>query len=80
MQIDHDPEEQKPDRGPGPWRIVFPIIAVGWAGSLYFGMVQWHSVALGIGTGCVLTAWAIEVTGNKIPASWRRKPTGDRRS
>ncbi|OCP36732.1 hypothetical protein BC360_05080 [Ensifer sp. LC163] len=79
MQIDHDPDEPKIDRGPGPWRWVFPILAVGWAGYLHAFTFDWTSIALGAGTGAVIMAWAIEITGNKVPESWRTKPPGSGR-
>lgn len=74
QQIDHDPEEPKIDRGPGPWRSALVVIALLWAGYLYSFVPDWTAIALGVGTGGVLVAWAIEITGNKVPASWRTKP------
>lgn len=76
MQIDHDPDEQKIDRGPGPWRLAFPLLILLWVGYLYTAPFDWHSIAIGLATGVIVTAWAIETTGNKVPASWRSKPPG----
>lgn len=70
--IEHDPNEPKIDRSRGPWLSTLAILGVGWAGSLYFGLINWHSAALGLATGGVLAGWAIEVSGNKMPESWRR--------
>ncbi len=78
MQIDHDPEEPKVDRGPGPWRLVLPIIGLGWIWYLYFMPLDWPSIALGLMTGGGIVAWAIDVTGNKVPDSWRKSPRPDR--
>jgi hypothetical protein len=72
--IDHDPEEPKVDRGPGPWRWVFPILLIGVAINAYTGALDWTSFAGGVAFGGVLAAWAIEVTGNKVPDSWKSKP------
>jgi hypothetical protein len=35
---------------------------------------DWRSVALGFGTGGILVAWAMDITGNKVPNWWRSKP------
>lgn len=72
MQIDHDPHEIKPQAGG--WLLPWAVVAVGWAGCLYFNMIDWTSVALGAGTGGLLATWAIELTGNRIPDSWRKPP------
>ncbi|WJR67231.1 hypothetical protein QTA58_00205 [Neorhizobium sp. CSC1952] len=71
--IDHDPEEPKIDRGPGPWRWVFPVIGVILALNIFTREIDWVSLALGLGLGCTLAGWAIDLTGNKVPANWRRK-------
>ncbi|UXT43226.1 hypothetical protein FY137_18320 [Agrobacterium tumefaciens] len=80
MQIDHDPHEPKIERGPGPWRWLFPAIGLLWAWYFYFIPFDWVSIAIGGGTGIVLALWAIEVTDNKVPDWWRSKPPGDGRS
>lgn len=71
--IDHNPNEPPVDRGPGPWRVVVPVVVVLWIGYLWYMPFDWASIALGLGTGIVLTAWVIEITGNKAPDSWRNK-------
>ena len=79
MQIDHDSDEPKIDRTPGPWRWVFPIIGIVFLLNIVTRDIDWLSVGLGLGLGCTLAAWAIEITGNKVPDSWRRKsPNRDR--
>lgn len=78
--IDHDPHEPKIDRTPGPWRWVLPIIAAVFLLNLATRHIDWVSVSLGAGIGVVLTAWAIEITGNKVPDSWRRKSPRSGRS
>ncbi len=54
-------------------KLAWVMLAFGWATNLYFHDLDWLSVALGAFTGLVVTAWAIEITGNKIPESWRPK-------
>lgn len=79
MQIDHDRNEPKIDRTLGPWRWVFPVLLVMVAINAVTGTISWPSFLGGLGVGGVLAAWAIEVTGNKVPDSWRRKsPDRDR--
>lgn len=71
-QIDHDPDEFT-DKRAG-WPSTWVVLALVWAGNAYFLPIDWRSVALGVMTGCVLVAWAMDLTGGKIPASWRSKP------
>jgi len=79
MQIDHDRNEPKIDRTPGPWRWVFPVLLVMVVINAITGTISWPSFLGGLAVGGVLAAWAIEVTGNKVPDSWRRKsPNRDR--
>lgn len=79
MQIDHDRNEPKIDRTPGPWRWVFPVIGAVFLLNILTREIDWISVGLGLGLGCTLAGWAIEVTGNKVPDSWRPKsPNWDR--
>lgn len=73
MDIEHNPDEPKIDRTPFPWWIGWVFIAILWGGSLSFGMVEWHSIALGGLTGIMLATWAIDITGNKAPENWRKK-------
>lgn len=49
------------------------IVALLWAWAWYFRTFDWEMIALGGFTGMVLATWAIEITGNKIPDSWRPK-------
>lgn len=70
-QIDHIPDEKRPTNRI--WWLIWPIIALGWLGTGYSFGFDWHQIALGAGTGLVLATWAIEITGNEVPASWRRK-------
>lgn len=74
--IEHDKSEPKIDRGPGPWRWVFPVLLVGVAINAFTRGVDWISFAGGLALGCTLAGWAIEVTNNKVPESWksRRSP------
>jgi hypothetical protein len=79
MIIDHDPNEtpEKPHwfwDPPGLWWSGWAIIALLWVGEWYSNELNWRSIALGIITGGGLATWAAEITGNKIPESWRGKP------
>ncbi len=70
-QIDHDPNEPKIDRTKGPWLMMWIIIAVAWAGYIYSFAFNWPSIALGLMTGAGVAMWACDVTGNKVPDSWK---------
>ncbi|MBE0559895.1 MAG: hypothetical protein IH622_03550 [Ochrobactrum anthropi] len=72
-QIDHDQHEPKIDRSTFPWWLAWIVVAVGWVGFWHYGLIEWYSAALGLGTGTLLAGWAIEKTGNRIPDSWRGK-------
>lgn len=78
MNIDHDPDEvpHKPSWfwDAGIYWIVWGMVALLWAHQFYFNTIDWYQIALGFGTGGVLATWAINITGNKIPDSWRGKP------
>lgn len=76
--IDHDQNEPQVDRGPGPWRWVIPVVLATVGLNAFVNGIDWLSFACGAGAGIVFTAWMIEVSGNKAPAS-RRKSTGSRR-
>jgi hypothetical protein len=72
MQIEHDPKEPPRDRsGMGIYWANFLILCVLWAWKLLDGL-DWQSVALGLWTGLFVAIWAIEMTGNKVPAWMRR--------
>lgn len=79
-QIDHDKNEPPVDRTPGPWRWVVPVVLMTVGLNAYSNGLDWLSFACGLGTGAVFTAWMIEITGNKTPASWRRDTSRSRRS
>ncbi|ESZ50971.1 hypothetical protein X730_12035 [Mesorhizobium sp. L103C565B0] len=72
MDIDHNPKERRTANTI--WWVLWPIIGLLWASNLYFGLIDKMSVLLGLGTGAVLATWAIEITGNRAPESWTRKP------
>lgn len=74
--IEHIPGEKRPTNAI--WWVLWPGIALLWAGCLYFGLLDRVSVLLGLGTGAILATWAIEVTGNRVPESWRGKPARPR--
>lgn len=70
--IEHD-ETEFSDKRAG-WPSGFLLLAVIWAGNLYYFPFDWRSAALGGLTGLLVAAWAIDVTGGKVPKSWRTKP------
>ncbi|WP_273727469.1 hypothetical protein [Brucella gallinifaecis] len=72
-QIDHDQNEPKIDRSPFPWWLAWTMVALCWIGFVYYGIVDWYSVALGGFSVGILASWAVDKTGNRIPGSWRGK-------
>ena len=72
--IDHIPNEKRP-----PWWLwwaVFGMLACLWLLQID-REVDWATVMLGIGTGVLVTAWSMEITGGEVPASWRSKSRRD---
>lgn len=77
MQIEHNPNERRLTNAI--WWVAWPFLALLWIWYFYFMPFQWHGIALGFLSGGFLTGWALEVTGNKVPDSWRRQgPTSGR--
>ncbi len=68
-QIDHNPHEKRQTNTI--WWVIWPIVAMQWVAYLYFNTFDLWSIALGGVSGLVLATWAIEITGNKVPDSWR---------
>jgi hypothetical protein len=71
-QIDHNPHEARETNAI--WWILWTFILLGWITTYFLGVIHWHSVFLGAASGLVLASWSIEITGDKVPDSWRRKP------
>lgn len=71
--IDHD-DTDLADKRAG-WPSGFVMVALIWAANLYFYPLDWRSAGLGALTGLLFAAWAIDVTGGKVPKSWRTKST-----
>lgn len=69
-QIEHNPHEKRPTNAI--WWVLWPIIGLSWVGYFWFRDADLWSLALGGFTGMMLATWAIEITGNKVPDSWRR--------
>jgi hypothetical protein len=68
--IEHNPHETRPTNFI--WWILWPLLALLWGHTLLTDPdIQWSNVLLALGTGIVLCGWAIEITGNKVPDSWR---------
>lgn len=73
MQIEHDPKE--PPRykgGNGIFWALGVVIAALWTAFVAFQMLDWHSAALGFGTGAVFVIIMVEITGNRVPPWMRR--------
>ena len=70
-QINHNPHEKR--LGNGIYWAVAAILIFSWLGYFYFRAPDWWSLALGGFTAGALVTWAIEITGNKVPESWRPK-------
>ena len=70
--IEHD-ETEFADKS-ADWPATFAILGIIIAGNLYFWPFDWRSGLIGFLSGLMLTAWAMDMTGGKIPKSWRRKP------
>ena len=62
---------------PRVWLHVFIVTTLMWSGYLYFHTFDWYSIALGFWSGMMLSSWAIDMTGNKLPDFM--KPTSARR-
>lgn len=70
-QIEHEPREKRPTWTI--WWLAWGIVIGLWAITIFGDRtVDWENAMLGIGTGALLATWAIEITGNKVPSSWRR--------
>lgn len=74
--IEHIPGEKRPTNAI--WWVLWPAVALLWVWYLAFYDFDWPSIAIGGLTMGVLVSWAIEVTGNKVPESWRGKPARPR--
>lgn len=70
MIIEHNRHEKRPTNTI--WWILAVQLIVGWGLYFYFNPVDWWPIFLGLGTGCVITIWSLEVTGHlrsKDPSS-----------
>ena len=72
--IEHNPHEKRPTNAI--WWFMWPVTGLGWLGTGYFFGFDWHQIVLGAFTGMMLATWAIEITGNKVPESWRKAAGG----
>jgi hypothetical protein len=68
--IEHSDYEKRPTNTV--WWVLWVIIGLVWLGTWRYDGFDWEQIALGFFTGGVLVAWAIEITGNKVPDSWTR--------
>lgn len=64
--IEHNSQESR-RKLPMVWPQAWIVMALGWAGYLYFYPVNWVEISLGFLTGGLLVAWAVDITGNKVP-------------
>ncbi len=72
MQIEHNPNERRETNTI--WWLIWPMLALQWIGYLYFREFDLWAIAIGAFSGIVFIIWAMEITGNKVPDSWRRQP------
>lgn len=73
--IEHNPHEKRQ-----PWWLwwaAFVPVAILWLLQMRHGF-EWGQIMLGLGTGAMIAAWAFDLTGGKVPSSWRRQPPGQR--
>ena len=68
--IEHIRDEQRPSKAL--WWVLWAIVVLLWVWYLTFFEFDWPAIALGAGTMGVLITWSAEMTGNKVPNSWRR--------
>jgi hypothetical protein len=54
------------------WWWVLAVVLALWANVWGFHGIEWYSLGLGFFTGGMLICWAVEMTGNKVPDSWRK--------
>jgi hypothetical protein len=71
--IDHDPQEPKRGYKPVSWWALLAVGACIWIGLLTSGQFSWYNVCVGLFSGAMVATWAIEITGNKVPDSWKQK-------
>lgn len=71
--IDHNPNENK--KPPPVFAVAFGVCTVLLVGGALTRQISWVDFALGVACGGFLACWAIEITGNRIPDSWRGKTT-----
>ena len=69
--IDHDKSEKPRQRDESPWLYPAGFVMIGllWMGYFIYRAPDWLSLMLGLATGMMFTAWAIETTGNKYLSS-----------
>lgn len=77
MQIEHNPHEKRPTNAV--YWVLGTALLFSWSCYFYFRDPDWWPLALGWLSGMVLATWAIEITGDKVPDSWRGKPASARR-
>lgn len=67
--IEHIPNERRE-----PWWLwwaAFAFVGFFWILQWSDGF-EWDNIALGVITGLFIGAWAMDLTGGEIPASWRK--------
>lgn len=71
--IEHNPHERRQPWWL--WWVAFAVFGLLWVGTLLTETIIWPQVMLGVGSGALLTAWAMDMTGGEVPSSWRSKTT-----
>lgn len=67
--IEHIPGERREPKWL--WKAAFVVIGILWLLQIRHGFV-WDQIMLSLGTGALIAAWAMEITGGEVPASWRK--------
>lgn len=69
--IEHDADEPPRDTSKSPWVAAAIVLALVWWGFLCMYVPEWTQIGLGFLSGMLLACWAVDVSGNKTPKSWR---------
>lgn len=70
--IEHNPHEHRETNAI--FWIAWTLVVLAWVGTGALYGFDWLQIGLGALTGLVLASWATEMTGNKVPESWRSQP------
>lgn len=75
-EIEHNPHEKRPNNRI--WWMWLAALILLWTWHLMRRPFDWDNFAIGAISGMVIAAWAIDITGNKLPA-WMLPRSSKRR-